>query len=143
MLPGKGERYWMSLRFFAERDADVVSDSEAEGVGVRNRGGVVASWRPWWGGVTSRSLGGGGWAGIRATVGDNPHVRAGVTGALTIPLAGDYSAGLEVGGARVWGDPAPLDLWSLGGTGQWLSAGTRATSGLPPSGGAGSTCSVR
>ncbi len=120
VLPGRGERYWMSLRFFAESDADVVSDSEAEGGGVRNRGGVVARWRPWWGGGTSRSLGGGGWAGFRATVGDNPHVRAGVTGAMTIPLAGDYSAGLEVGGARVWGDPAPLDLWSLGGTGQWL-----------------------
>ena len=120
VLPGRGERYWMSLRFFAESDADVVSGSEAEGGGVRNRGGVAASWGPWWGGVTSESIGGGGWAAIRATLGDNPHVRAGVTGALTIPLAGDYSAGLEVGGARVWGDPAPLDLWSLGGTGLWL-----------------------
>ena len=120
VLPSRGERYWMSLRFFAESDADVVSDSEAEGGGVRHRGGVATSWRPWWGGMTPQSLGGGGWAGIRTTLGDNPHVRAGVTGALTIPLGGDYSAGLEVGGARVWGDPAPLDLWSLGGTGRWL-----------------------
>jgi len=120
VLPGSGERSWMSLRFFAESDADLVGDGTAGDGGVRNRGGVAASFRPWWGGMTSRSPGGGGWVGVRATVGDNPHVRAGATGALTIPLGGDYSAGLEGGGARVWGDPARLDLWSLGGSGLWL-----------------------
>ncbi len=150
VLPGRGERYRMSLRFFAESDADVASSGdpgdggevgsggeagvggEAEGGAVRNRGGVAATWRPWWGGVTPRSLGGGGWAEIRTTLGDYPHVRAGVTGALSIPLAGDYSMGLEAGGAHVWGDPAPLDLWSLGGTGRWLRGhkGNLGSSGI-------------
>ena len=128
VLPGRGERYWMSLRLFAESDADLVGggsagDDEAAAPAsgdVRNRFGAAATWRPWWGGLTPRSLGGGGWAEIQATLGDNPHLRAGVTGALTVPLGGDYSVGLEAGGARVWGDPAPLDLWSLGGTGIWL-----------------------
>ena len=141
VLPGPGERYWMSLRFFAESDADVAgaggaapageaglaSDGAAAGgaaagstADVRNRFGASATWRPWWGGLTTQSLGGGGWAEVRATLGDNPHLRAGVTGAMTVPLAGDYSMGLEAGGARVWGDPAPLDRWSLGGTGIWL-----------------------
>ncbi len=138
VLPARGERYWMSLRLFAESDADLVggdepgpgSDGGSAGGGeaaadpvsgdVRNRFGATAAWRPWWGGLTPRSLGGGGWAHVRATLGDNPHLRAGVTGALTVPLGGDYSVALEAGGARVWGDPAPLDLWSLGGTGIWL-----------------------
>ncbi len=139
VLPARGERYWMSLRFFAESDADLVGTGDpgpgGDGGGsvhggeagadpvigdVRNRFGAAASWRPWWGGLTPRSLGAGGWAHVRATLGDNPHLRAGVTGALTVPLGRDYSVALEAGGARVWGDPAPLDLWSLGGTGIWL-----------------------
>ncbi len=138
MLPGRGERYRMSLRFFAESDADLAAEGdsvpESGGGGaddlaiaggstardVRNRVGVSASWHPWWGGDTSRALGGGGWAGIRGAMGDNPHVRAGVTGALVVPLGGGYSAGMEAGGARVWGDPARLDLWSLGADGLWL-----------------------
>lgn len=132
VLPGRGERFRMSLRFFAESDADLAPADELqsgeepgsgegdESRGVRNRFGVSSAWRPWWGGVTSQTLGGGGWAGVRATLGDNPHVRAGFTAALVIPLGGHYSAGVEVGGARVWGDPAPLDLWSLGSSGLWL-----------------------
>ncbi len=150
VLPGRGERYRMSLRFFAESDADIATavvagdggeagsgavageDGEVEGGDVRNRGGVAATWRPWWGGVTPRSLGWGGWAEVRTTLGDNPHVRAGVTGAVSVPLASDYSVGLEAGGAHVWGDPAPLDLWSLGGTGRWLRghSGNLMSSGI-------------
>ncbi len=150
VLPARGERYWMSLRFFAESDADLVGMGDPGPVGdagsvhggeaaadpvvgdVRNRFGAAAAWRPWWGGLTPRSLGGGGWAHLRATLGDNPHLRAGVTGALTVPLGGDYSVALEAGGARVWGDPAPLDLWSLGGTGIWLRghSGILRSSGL-------------
>lgn len=138
VLPGRGQRYRMSVRFFAESDADLagggdivpeggdgaVDDPASPGgpasADVRNRFGVAASWHPWWGGETSRAMGGGGWAGIRGTVGDNPHLRAGVTGAIVVPLGGGYSAAMEAGGARVWGDPARLDLWSLGADGLWL-----------------------
>ena len=139
LLPGAGERYRMSLRFFAESDADLVrggervsegaagggiggdrGETEGEDARVRNRVGVSASWRPWWGGVTAQTLGWGGWAGVRGALGDNSHVRAGVTGALVVPLGGGFSAGMEAGGAWAWGDPAPLDLWSLGADGRWL-----------------------
>lgn len=121
LLPGRGERYRMSLRLFAESDADVVRDGGAGiGAAVRNRVGTVVSWRPWWGGLTPRSMGGGGWLGIRAALGDNSHLRAGVTGVLVVPLPSDYSVGLEAGAARVWGDPARKDLWSLGASGIWL-----------------------
>lgn len=145
LLPGAGERYRMSLRFFAESDADLVTGgarasegevADADGIEgdarVRNRFGVSASWRPWWGGVTAQTLGGGGWAGVRGALGDNPHVRAGVTGALVVPLGGGYSAGMEAGGAWAWGDPARLDLWSLGADGRWLRghSGNLLSSGI-------------
>lgn len=148
LLPGAGERYRMSLRFFAESEADLVRGGdrateaeasdvdgdgiEGEGAAVRNRVGVSASWRPWWGGVTAQTLGWGGWAGVRGALGDNPHVRAGVTGALVVPLGGGYSAAVEAGGAWAWGDPAPLDLWSLGADGRWLRghSGNLLSSGI-------------
>ena len=126
VLPGRGERYHTSLRLFAESDVDVPGGgvggpgAEAGSDEARNRVGASLGWRPWWGGATRRSAGGGGWAGIRGALGDNPHVRAGISAGLVVPLGGGYRAGLEAGAARVWGDPAPGDLWSVGGSGNWL-----------------------
>ena len=113
-LPPAGERNWLSLRLFAEQDADIVTDTR------RNRVGGAAAWRPWWGGFESGSFGGGGRASVRASAGDNPHVRAVVEGALLIPLPSRLSLGIQAGTARVWGDPAPPDLWRIGGSGRWL-----------------------
>ena len=113
-LPPAGERNWLSLRLFAEQDADIVSDTE------RNRVGAVAAWRPWWGGPEQGSLGGGGRASLRASAGDNPHARAVVETALLIPLPARLALGMQAGAARVWGEPAPQDLWRIGGSGYWL-----------------------
>ena len=127
VLPGRGERFHASLRLFAESDVDVpgggggaAPDAEAGGERARNRVGASLGWRPWWGGATRRAVGGGGWAGVRGALGDHPHLRAGVAAGLVVPLGGEYRAGLEAGAARVWGDPAPGDLWSVGGSGTWL-----------------------
>ena len=113
-LPPAGERDWLSLRVFAEQDADIVTDAR------RNRVGTAVAWRPWWGGVQSGSFGGGGRASVLAKAGDNPHVRALVEGALVIPLPSRLSLGIQAGAARVWGEPAPQDLWSIGGSGSWV-----------------------
>ena len=114
ILPGGGGRNWLSLSLFAERHAQVETSVE------RTRFGASAAWRPWWGGFAKGSVGGGGRVGIRGSMGDDPHVKAAVNGALVIPLGDRLSMGLEAGGARVWGDPAAQDLWTLGASGRWL-----------------------
>ena len=114
IMPAAGDRNWLSLRLFAEQDADVGSDT------TRNRVGASLGWRPWRGGYDFGSFGGGGRASVRGSAGDNPHVRAVAEAVLVVPLPGRMSLGLQTGIARVWGDPAPHDLWRIGGTGDWL-----------------------
>jgi len=113
-LPPAGERNWLSLRLFAERDAEIATDAR------RNRVGTAVTWRPWWGGQRPRSFGAGGRIGVRASAGDNPHVRAIVEGALVVPLSSRLLLGMQAGTARVWGDPAPHDLRRIGTSGRWL-----------------------
>ena len=113
-LPPASERNWLSLRLFAEQDADIVTDTR------RNRVGAAVAWRPWWGGFDFGSIGGGGRASIRASGGDNPHIRAVLEGALVIPLPSQLSMGMQAGTTRVWGEPALHDLWRIGGSGSWL-----------------------
>lgn len=114
LLPGAGQRDWLSLRVFAEREAPV-----AAGPG-RDRFGAQADWKPWWGAISRGAVGGGGRLSLRHVAGDSPHVKAMVTGALATPLGGGFSLGLEAGGARVWGSPESQDLWPLAATGTWL-----------------------
>ena len=113
-LPPAGERSWLSLRLFAEQDAASMTDAK------RNRVGAAVAWTPWWGTLEPGSFGGGGHASVRASAGDNPHVRAVVEGALVIPLFSRLFLGMQAGTARVWGDPAPHDLWRIGASGRWL-----------------------
>lgn len=113
-LPGAGERDWLSLRVFAERETPVV-----EGPG-RDRYGVQADWKPWRGGISREAVGGGGRLSLRGVAGDSPHVKAMATGVLAAPLGGGFSLGLEAGAARVWGSPETQDLWPLAATGAWL-----------------------
>ena len=113
-LPPAAERTWLSLRLFAEQDADIGTDVR------RNRVGADAAWRPWRGGFEAGSLGAGGRASVRVAAGDNPHARAVVEGALVIPLPFRLSLGMQAGTARVWGEPALQDLWRIGASGQWL-----------------------
>ena len=114
LIPGNGQRNRLSLSLFAERDAEIGTDAE------RDRFGASVEWRPWWGGLEDGSLGGGGTVGVRGSLGDNPHVRTMVEGALVIPLVARMSLGLQGGVAEVRGDPAPQDLWQVGTTGSWL-----------------------
>ncbi len=123
ILPSAGDRNWLSLRLFAEQDADVVGDA------TRNRIGASLGWRPWWGGVESGSVGGGGSASVRGSAGDNPHVRALVESALVVPLPRGMSLGMQAGAGGVWGDPARHDLWRIGGTGDWLRGQEEAVRG--------------
>lgn len=122
-LPSIRERAWLSLRLFAEQDADIATEA------TRNRVGAAIAWTPWWGSLESGSVGGGGRVSVRASEGDNPHVRAVAEGALVIPLSSRLRLGMQAGTARVWGDPAPHDLWRdpaphdlwrIGGSGHWL-----------------------
>ncbi|MYE34776.1 MAG: hypothetical protein F4X23_07975 [Gemmatimonadales bacterium] len=113
-LPRVGERNWLSLRLFAEQDAEIATDVR------RNRVGTAVAWRPWWGGRRPGSFGAGGRVGVGASAGDNPHVRAIVEGAVVIPLSSRLLLGMQAGTARVWGDPAPHDLWHIGTSGRWL-----------------------
>ncbi|MCZ0934069.1 MAG: hypothetical protein OXJ54_02700 [Gemmatimonadetes bacterium] len=122
-LPRVGERNWLSLRLFAEQDAEIATDVR------RNRVGTTVSWRPWWGGQRPGSIGVGGRVGVRASAGDNPHVRAIVEGALVIPLSSRLSLGMQAGTARVWGDPAPYHLWHTGTSGHWLRGHSRSVGG--------------
>ena len=122
-LPRVGERNWLSLRLFAEQDAEIQTDVR------RNRVGTAVSWRPWWGGQRPGSIGVGGRVGVRASAGDNPHVRAIVEGALVIPLSSRLLLGMKAGTARVWGDPAPYHLWHTGTSGHWLRGHARSVGG--------------
>ena len=122
-LPRVGERNWLSLRLFAEQDAEIATDAR------RNRVGTAVSWRPWWGGQRPGSIGVGGRVGVRASAGDNPHVRAIVEGALVIPLSSRLLLGMRAGTARVWGDPAPYHLWHTGTSGHWLRGHARSVGG--------------
>ena len=114
ILPGRKERPWASLRLFAERQQTFLPG------GYSRRGGAVLRWKPWWGGFSRWSVTGGADLYARATAGDDSNLKAAATGSLIVPLAARWSAGLEAGAARTWGDPAPQDLWYLGGTGDWL-----------------------
>ena len=114
LLPGRDERNWASLLLFAEQ-----SRTSSVGHGATRTGASVRL-TPWWGGLSARSVGGGGEVAVRGSIGGNPIVKASVTGALTIPLGAGWSTGLEAGGGRIWGDPADYDLWFLGGNGDYL-----------------------
>ena len=111
--PGGGRRNWISLTVFGERDTEIDT-------GVRrDRFGAAVGLRPWWGGRDG-ALAGGGRTLVRGSIGDNPHVKAIAEAVLVVPLGGGRSLGMQGGAAAVWGDPAPLDLWNLGGSANWL-----------------------
>ena len=113
ILPGGGERNWLSLTVFGERDTEIDT-------GVRrDRLGAAVGLRPWWGGRDG-ALAGGGRTLVRGSMGDNPHVKAIAEAVLVVPLGGGRSLGMQGGAAAVWGDPAPLDLWNLGSSANWL-----------------------
>ncbi|WP_419939656.1 hypothetical protein [Candidatus Palauibacter sp.] len=123
-LPALGHRNWFSLRLFAEQDAAISSDLK------RNRGGAAVTWAPWWGTLEPGSFGAGGRASVRASAGHNPHVRAVVEGTMVIPLSSRLFLGMQAGTARVWGDPAPHDLWHIGGgSGRWLRGHAQSVRG--------------
>ena len=114
LLPGRDKRNWVSLRLFAEQN-------RTSSVGpAATRTGAVFRLAPWWGGLSARSVGGGGEVAVRGSMGGNPIVKASLTGALTIPLGDGWSTALEAGGGLIWGDPADHDLWFLGGSGDRL-----------------------
>ncbi|MYC91050.1 MAG: hypothetical protein F4X15_06215 [Gemmatimonadetes bacterium] len=113
-LPRRGKRNWGSLRLFAERNSVASTGHGAAQIGASAR------LTPWWGGLSDRSVAGGGEIVIRGSTGDNSNVSASVTGALAVPLGSKWSAALEAGTARIWGDPAEYELWSLGGSGDRL-----------------------
>ena len=131
-LSGSGERFGFSLSFFAENDEEVETGDghddvvEAGSAGddepghQRTRFGAALEWKPWWGGLGRETIGVGGTVSVRASAGDNHHVRTMVEGALLLPLAARISLGLQAGWADVSGDPAHKDLWDLGSTGAWL-----------------------
>lgn len=113
LLPPRSDRSWTSLSLFSETNTTLDGDA-------RRRHGVDLFWRPWWGGLTGRKVNGGADISLRGLVGDYPNVRLSVTGMLVLPLPVDLSLGLEAGGARVAGDPAPEEIWRLGSSGDWL-----------------------
>lgn len=114
LLPRSNEKQWPTFLLRAERHNDIATDSRFD------RFGAGVSWRPWWGAFDYGSVGGGGRISLQGLAGDNPHVRAVVEGALTVPLPARMSLGMQAGMAQLWGDPAPQDLVSIGGTGSWL-----------------------
>ena len=111
---GNGKRSRLSLSVFAEQDAEIETDAE------RTRVGGALEWKPWWGAFGDGSAGGGGNVIVRGSLGDNPHVKTIVEGALVVPLAWRFSLGMQAGMAGVWGDPAPQDLWEVAATGNWI-----------------------
>ena len=114
LLPRSNEKQWPTFLLRAERHLDIATDTRLD------RLGAGASWRPWWGAFDYGSVGGGGRISVQGLVGDNPHVRAVVEGALTVPLPARMSLGMQAGMAQLWGDPASRDLVTIGGTGSWL-----------------------
>lgn len=113
LLPARSERFWTSLRLFAETTTTLTGDT-------RRRTGAEVYWRPWWGGLTGQRVNGGADVSLQGVAGDFPSVRLSVMGSLVVPLAAGLSAALEAGGAHIWGDPAPERIWRLGGSGDWL-----------------------
>ena len=113
VLPGGGQRNWLSLTIFGERDTEIDTGVQ------RDRLGAAVGLRPWWGGRDG-ALAGGGRTLVRGSIGDNPHVKAIAEAVLVVPLGGGRSLGMQGGAAAVWGDPAPLDLWNLGSSANWL-----------------------
>ncbi len=113
LLPSRDERFWTSLRLFSEKTTTLHGDT-------RTRTGADVYWRPWWGGFTGRRVNGGADVSLHGMFGDFPSVRFSVMGGLVIPLPAGLSAALEAGGANIWGDPAPEEVWRLGGSGDWL-----------------------
>jgi hypothetical protein len=114
LLPGRNERNWASIRVFAEQIRTLGENN------FGTRTGASVRLTPWWGGLAARSVGGGGGIAVQGSLGADPIVKASVTGALSIPMGGGWSSGLEAGGGRIWGDPADYDLWLLGGSGDRL-----------------------
>ena len=111
------------MRLFAETTTTLYGDT-------RRRTGADLYWKPWWGGLTGRRVTGGADVSLQGLVGDFPSVRLSVTGRLVIPLPANFSTALEAGGARIWGDPAPEEIWELGSSGDWLRGyGARALRG--------------
>ena len=113
LLPARDKRFWTSLRLFSETTTTLYGDT-------RRRTGADVYWRPWWGGLTGRRVNGGADISLHGLFGDFPSVRLSVMGGLVIPLPAGLSAALEAGGANIRGDPAPEEVWRLGGSGEWL-----------------------
>ncbi len=113
LLPARDERFWTSLRLFSETTTTLYGDT-------RRRTGADVYWRPWWGGLTGRRVNGGANVSLHGLFGDFPSVRVSVMGGLVIPLPVGLSVALEAGGANIRGDPAPEEVWRLGGSGDWL-----------------------
>ena len=114
LLPRRNERNWASVRLFAERNT-ISGDSI-----VTTRAGASLRLMPWWGGLAIRSVGGEGEVAVHGSLGANPTVKASVAAALSLPLWVGWSAGMEAGAGRIWGDPAEYDPWFLGGSGDQL-----------------------
>ncbi|MDE0074088.1 MAG: hypothetical protein OXR82_16145 [Gammaproteobacteria bacterium] len=113
LLPARSERLWTSLRVFSETTTTLYGDT-------RRRTGADVYVKPWWGGFTGRRVNGGADFSLQGVMGDYPSVRLSVTGMLVLPLSTGWSTAVEVGGAHIWGDPAPEEIWRLGGSGDWL-----------------------
>ena len=114
LTPGDGRRNRLSLSVFAEHDEEIVTGA------ARNRVGGALEWKPWWGAFGDESLGGGANLVVRGSLGDDPHVRSLIEGALVIPLAWRFSLGAQAGMAGVWGEPAEQDLWRIATSGSWI-----------------------
>ena len=113
-LPGRHERRWISLLFFAERQETFLPATTLD------RAGAVLRWKPWRSRLSPLPGSGGGDLYLRATGGERPNLRAAFSAALHAPLPGRWFLGLEGGTARTWGNYAATDLWYVGGTGDWL-----------------------
>ena len=113
LLPRSGERLWTSLRVFSEKTTTLYGET-------RRRTGADVYLRPWWGGFTGSRVNGGADVSLQGLIGDFPSVSLSVTGRLVIPLSTGWATALEAGGAHIRGDPAPEEIWRLGGSGEWL-----------------------